>query len=136
MPAHHWDVVQGRGVAHPLERGPAGGLVTHERVDDRERHRPHGGDVVDVREDRGDAGAEWIPLQEGRQDGLAAHDERGAVGVDDRPVVAGPAQPVGGAEHVADDADVLLGAPAGAGAHGGDQGVEPRTVLFRIVRHG
>ncbi len=121
MAADDRDVVQAGGVAHALERRPAGGLVAHQRVHDRERHGAHGGDIVDVGEHRGDAGTEGVLLEEGGQDGLAAHHVRLTARPDDRAVVTRALAPVGGAEHVPEDvtdhSDVALRPPTRTRAH-------------------
>ncbi len=85
-------VVEAGGVAHALQ-GQAGDVGRrHHRVDDGQRHRPHGGQVVDVGQHRRHPRPVRVVGHEAGGDGLAAHHQ---VAAHQGPVVARPGQPVG-----------------------------------------
>ena len=85
-----------RAVAHALQHRAGHGLGADDRVDDGQGPGAHGGQVVDVGEHRGDAGAERVGLHERGQDRLAADDERApSPSGSTAPSSPGPAEPVG-----------------------------------------
>ena len=117
MTAEQRHVVQLAAVPHATQDFAAGRLVGDDRVNDAHRARTHRGQIVDVGEHRGDASAERVVLHEAREQRLAARDDERVVERHGRAVVAGPADPIGGAENVGHHADRFLRVQPGPGAH-------------------
>jgi hypothetical protein len=109
MSADHGDAVDLGGPANARQRLPGHRLRADQGVDDGQRPSAHGGHVVDVGEDGGDARAQGVALHEGRVDGLAGDQQVAVVERQDGGVVARAAKPVPRPQHLGHQAQRALG---------------------------
>ncbi len=101
---------------HAAQDLPGDLLGPDHRVEQGDRARAHGGEVVHVGQDGGDARAVGVGGHERRQDRLTADHDLTDPLRQDGAVVPRSRVPVTAAEHLGDQADVGLGADARQGA--------------------
>ena len=121
------DVVPAAGVSHAAQRLACEAGGADDRVDDRQRRGPHGGEVVDVGQDGRDPGAVRVGGDEAGEKGLAAGDHMTALGDagrgrrvnslgHHRAVVTGAVHPAAAADDVGDERDLAFGSQRGVRA--------------------
>ena len=108
VPTDDWHPVEVGRVTHSVEYLPRDHLIGDDRVDDRIRDRSHGGDVVDVGEDRRDSCSPGIRLDERWPERFAADDGVRAAYTDGSAIIARPLEEARRPDCVAHHADRAL----------------------------